>query len=156
MSLTHTLPAIIRTNARRLALTGLFLSLAACKALTPDTPEQTIRTFYSHLDHGELGEARKLSYFPEAGGLFESLYMQRLRNEIERTATCGGVTQVEIPAVEGAGDLRQAAVRASYAKCPPMVQVIKLLRVNGQWQIQEFTTMTERDMRNRLNGTGHH
>lgn len=114
-----------------------FYGIAIVAALSGcvDSPESTVKQFYTNLEKGEISEAKKALSSQLSAMLGEQKLSAALSGETERIGNCGGIKSIST-ALETKGEVATGTTTVEYkGACPARAEKTKLVKENGSWKI---------------------
>jgi hypothetical protein len=119
----------------------LFLNFIASLVTLADltgcgnSPESTVKDFYTNIEKGEISEAKKVLSSQLSAFLGEQKLSASLASETERISECGGIKSISSK-FETKGEVAVGMTTVEYkGKCKEKAEKTKLVKENGSWKI---------------------
>jgi hypothetical protein len=114
-----------------------FCSITLLAALSGcgNSPEATVKQFYTNVEKGEISEA-KTALSPQLSAFLGDRKLgATLAGETERIGKCGGIKSIT-SALETKGEVSAGTTTVEYkGECKPRVEKTRLVKENGNWKI---------------------
>lgn len=118
-------------------LPKFFVSLATCTALSGcgNSPESTVKNFYTNIEKGEISEAKKALSPQLSAFLGDRKLSASLAGETERIGKCGGIKSIRSE-FDTKGEVAAGTTTVEYkGECTAKAEKTKLVKENGSWKI---------------------
>lgn len=119
------------------SLPRFFASIATIAALSGcgNSPESTVKDFYTNVEKGEISEAKKALSPQLSAFLGDQKLSASLAGETERIGKCGGIQSIRSE-FETTGEVAVGMTTVEYkGGCKAKAERTKLVKENGSWKI---------------------